>query len=120
MLAPTQFNAPRPRPDGRGHYPVPPIVGARIESIRLQSAMVRGPAAILAWINVANGDASQLEVRSGTPGFQVDWTQQAESKNQVLLSLRVIRVAPTRRRLCLLRFRIGSSSAAASITVLDE
>ncbi len=74
---------------------------------------------MLAWVDITGGDSSELECLSGTPGFAIEWERRAVSLGRVLLSLRVRRTAPTPRTLCLVRFRLGRSSAAASITVLD-
>ena len=86
----------------------------------MQSAMVRAGRTVLARVDIAGGDASQLHCIASSPGFAIEWTPRACKPGHVVVALRVIRTATTRTRLCLVRFRLGSSSAAASITVVDD
>ena len=118
--APAPSPLPRRPPSPRRRQPASPPIESSIEAIQLQGSVVRGSRPVMAWVHVAGGGVSQLEVFACTPGFRVVWAPRSATAAQVLLTLRITRTVPTRRRLCLLRFQAGGSSAAASITVLDD
>lgn len=120
MTVSSQLHAPQPRLPSTQQGTARPPAEPRIEAIRLQGSMVRGSRPFTVCMRIADADVTQLEVTASTPGFQVSWYPRAVSPDQVVLTLRVVRTSVTRARLCLLRFQLGRSSAAASITVVDD
>jgi hypothetical protein len=92
---------------------------AQILAITFASATVRSDRVVAVTLDCSAGHRGPLRVTSMTPGFDVEMLpDRARDRGQVIAAIRIHRRLGTIRRLCLLRFSVGSASAVASITVL--
>lgn len=90
-----------------------------IERVCFDRAAVRPSGRVLARIDADPLDMTSVQCFSETPGFSVRMLPNPiQCRSHAIVGLAIDRVDTTLSTLCLIRFRIGDSSALASLTVL--
>lgn len=118
MLAVTRSSTPAPFP--AASTPAASTPQAEIRAVSFSAATIRTGRVVVAKIDCTGVRPQDVRCESARPGFVAEVLPiRARQGRFVILAVRIHRGLGTPRGLCLLRFRAGSASSLASLTVLS-